>query len=44
MSETISDLTVAVFGDKGRHSRSAVGVASLPRNAAVEVDAVFEVE
>lgn len=38
-----SDLMVEVFGDKGRHSRAAVGVSSLPRNAAVEVDAVFEV-
>ncbi|HLT98496.1 MAG TPA: RidA family protein [Burkholderiaceae bacterium] len=38
-----SDLMVEVFGDKGKHSRAAVGVSSLPRNAAVEVDAVFEV-
>lgn len=39
-----SDLMVEVLGDKGRHSRAAVGVSSLPRNAAVEVDAVFEVK
>ena len=36
-----SDLMVEVFGDKGRHARSAVGVAVLPLNAAVEVDAVI---
>ena len=38
-----SDLMVAAFGDKGRHARAAVGVAALPRDAAVEVDGVFEV-
>ena len=38
-----SDLMVAVFGDKGRHSRTTVGVAALPGDAAVEVDGVFEV-
>lgn len=38
-----SDLFVAVLGDAGRHARTAVGVASLPRGAAVEVDAVFEI-
>lgn len=38
-----SDLMVAVFGDAGRHARSAVGCPSLPLDAAVEVDAVFEV-
>jgi enamine deaminase RidA (YjgF/YER057c/UK114 family) len=38
-----SDLMVAAFGDKGRHSRTTVGVASLPADAAVEVDGVFEV-
>ena len=38
-----SDLMVAVFGDKGRHARAAVGVYRLPRNFAVEVDAVVEV-
>jgi enamine deaminase RidA (YjgF/YER057c/UK114 family) len=37
-----SDLIVEVFGDAGRHSRAAVGAGSLPRNVAVEVDAVFE--
>lgn len=39
-----SDLMVEVFGDKGRHARSAVGCAVLPLNAAVEVDAVIEVK
>jgi enamine deaminase RidA (YjgF/YER057c/UK114 family) len=38
-----SDLMVEVFGDAGRHARAAVGCASLPRNVAVEVDAIFEV-
>jgi enamine deaminase RidA (YjgF/YER057c/UK114 family) len=37
-----SDLMVAVFGDRGRHARTAVGVAALPRGVAVEVDAVVE--
>ena len=37
-----SDLIVEVFGDAGRHARAAVGAGSLPRNVAVEVDAVFE--
>lgn len=36
-----SDLIVGVLGDAGRHARTAVGVASLPRRAAVEVDAIF---
>ena len=35
---------VAVFGDAGRHARAAVGVASLPAGAAVEVDAVVELK
>jgi enamine deaminase RidA (YjgF/YER057c/UK114 family) len=38
-----SDLMVAVFADKGRHTRVALGAANLPGNAAVEVDAVFAV-
>jgi len=37
-----SDLMVEVFGDAGRHARSAVGVASLPLNASVEVEAIAE--
>lgn len=38
-----SDLFVAVLGDKGRHARFAVGSNMLPFNAAVEIDAVFEI-
>ena len=38
-----SDLMVEVFGDAGRHARSAVGVYKLPLNFAVEIDAVVEV-
>jgi enamine deaminase RidA (YjgF/YER057c/UK114 family) len=37
-----SDLMVEAFGDAGRHARSAVGVYRLPRNFAVEVDAVVQ--
>jgi enamine deaminase RidA (YjgF/YER057c/UK114 family) len=37
-----SDLMVAVFGDAGKHARTAVGVPSLPGGVAVEVDAMFE--
>ena len=36
-----SDLLVALFGESGRHSRAAVGVNALPRNAAVEIEFVF---
>ncbi|GAA3785830.1 RidA family protein [Qipengyuania pelagi] len=36
-----SDLMAEVFGDKGKHARSAVGVPVLPLNAAVEVDAIL---
>ena len=39
-----SDLMVEVFGEAGRHARSAVGVYRLPRNFAVEVDAVVEIK
>jgi enamine deaminase RidA (YjgF/YER057c/UK114 family) len=39
----VSDLMVEVFGDAGKHARSAVGVNVLPLNLAVEVDAVFEI-
>jgi len=38
-----SDLMVALFGDKGRHARTTVGVAVLPLDAAVEVEGMFEV-
>ena len=39
-----SDFLVAALGERGKHARSAVGTASLPLNAAVEIEAVFEVE
>ena len=39
-----SDFMVEVFGDKGKHARSAVGAGSLPLNVAVEVEAVAEIE
>ena len=39
-----SELFVEVFGDKGRHARSSIGVSSLPLNTAVEVEAVFELK
>ena len=39
-----SELMVQVFGDAGRHARSAVGTANLPLNFAVEVDGIFELE
>jgi enamine deaminase RidA (YjgF/YER057c/UK114 family) len=39
-----SDLIVQVFGEKGKHARSAVGMCSLPRNMAVEIELVVEVE
>lgn len=39
-----SDLFVAVFGEAGKHARAAVGMGSLPRGVAVEVDAVFEIK
>lgn len=39
-----SDLMVSVFGDAGRHARSAVGMANLPLNYAVEVDGIFEID
>jgi len=38
-----SELMVEVFGDAGKHARSAVGVPVLPLGAAVEVDAIFAV-
>ena len=36
-----SDLLVEVFGDRGRHARSAVGMGSLPRNITVEIEALL---
>jgi enamine deaminase RidA (YjgF/YER057c/UK114 family) len=39
-----SDLFVEVFGDKGRHARSAVGMGSLPSQITVEIEVIVEVE
>ena len=39
-----SDLMVEVFGEKGKHARSAVGVAALPNNIAVEIEVIVELE
>jgi enamine deaminase RidA (YjgF/YER057c/UK114 family) len=39
-----SDLMVEIFGDKGKHARSAVGMGSLPSNIAVEAEVIVEVE
>jgi enamine deaminase RidA (YjgF/YER057c/UK114 family) len=39
-----SDLMVAVFGDKGKHARSAVGMNSLPGNMAVEIEIIVEIK
>ena len=38
-----SETLVAVFGEKGKHTRAAVSTSSLPLNAAVEIDAIFEI-
>lgn len=39
-----SDLMVEIFGEKGKHARSAVGMYALPSNIAVEVEVIVEVE
>jgi enamine deaminase RidA (YjgF/YER057c/UK114 family) len=39
-----SDLLVAVFGEKGKHARSAVGMNALPNNIVVEIEMIVEVE
>lgn len=39
-----SELLVEIFGDKGKHSRTALGAASLPLNVAVEINMIVEVE
>jgi len=38
-----SDLLVEIFGEKGKHARSAIGVAELPLNSAVEIEVIFEI-
>ena len=39
-----SDLMVEVFGDRGKHARAAVGMGSLPRNIAVEIEVLVELK
>ncbi|MGG6358385.1 RidA family protein [Peribacillus frigoritolerans] len=39
-----SDLLVAVFGERGRHARSAVGMAQLPNNTAIEIEMIVEIQ
>ncbi|MFA5488257.1 MAG: RidA family protein [Candidimonas sp.] len=39
-----SDLLVQILGERGKHARTAIGVAALPRNVAVEIDAIFELD
>ena len=39
-----SELMVEVFGDRGRHARTAISAVALPSNASVEVDAIFEID
>ena len=39
-----SDLAVEIFGDAGRHARATVGVASLPLDAPVEIEGLFEID
>lgn len=39
-----SELMIKIFGDNGKHARSAVGVSELPRNAAVEIEMILEVK
>jgi len=39
-----SDLIGKVFGDKGKHGRSAVGMAQLPNNTAIEIEMIVEIE
>ena len=43
MINGFSDLIVQVFGERGRHARAAVGMASLPRGQAVEIEMIVEV-
>ncbi|QIY90086.1 NAD(P)H:quinone oxidoreductase [Chryseobacterium gallinarum] len=39
-----SDLTVEIFGEKGKHARATLGASSIPVNSSVEIQAIFEVE
>ena len=42
VANAASELFMEVFGDAGRHARAAVGVNTLPRDASVEIDVIFE--
>ena len=44
MANGASDLFAEIFGDKGVHARTALGVIALPRGVAVEIDAIVEVD
>ncbi|MCS3529015.1 Atu1372/SO_1960 family protein [Chryseobacterium sp. JUb7] len=44
LMNTASDLTVEVFGEKGKHARATLGASSIPVNSSVEIQAIFEVE
>ena len=44
VSNGCSDLMAEVFGEKGRHARSAVGMAGLPNGIPVEIEVIIEVE
>lgn len=44
VANAASELVAEVFGERGRHARSAVGVASLPLNSPVEIEAIVELE
>lgn len=39
-----SDLLMKLFGEKGKHGRSAVGMAQLPNNTAIEIEMILEIE
>jgi len=43
VANAASELLISIFGEKGKHARAAVGVASLPKNAAVEIEMIVEV-
>lgn len=43
VANAASELLIAVFGEKGKHARAAIGVTSLPKNAAVEIEIVVGV-
>lgn len=44
LMNTASDLTVDIFGEKGKHARATFGASSIPVNSPVEIQAIFEVE